>query len=66
MAKAMHSEEDPQLTIPSSGTYIPQLAFGLYKVPADEEGESIILEAIKVREQRDTRVPHRVTLRHQC
>jgi diketogulonate reductase-like aldo/keto reductase len=35
-----------QLTL-LHGSPIPQLAFGLYKVPADEDGVSIILEAIK-------------------
>ena len=38
---------EPKLTT-SSGLSIPQLAFGLYKIPADEDGVSIILEAIKV------------------
>ena len=38
---------EPSLTTPSKLS-IPQLAFGLYKVPADESGVSIILEAIKV------------------
>ena len=31
-----------------SGSTVPQLAFGLYKVPVDEEGVGIILRAIKV------------------
>lgn len=31
-----------------SGSIVPQLAFGLYKVPVDEEGVGIILRAIKV------------------
>ena len=31
-----------------SGSLVPQLAFGLYKVPADEEGVEIISRAIKV------------------
>jgi methylglyoxal/glyoxal reductase len=30
----------------SNGAKIPQLAFGLYNVPADEKGEEIILQAI--------------------
>jgi len=38
---------EPSLTTPSKLS-IPQLAFGLYKVPVDESGVSIILEAIKV------------------
>ena len=33
----------------SMGEAIPQLAFGLYKIPASEEGEEIILDAVKVR-----------------
>lgn len=42
---------DPTILIPSSGLSIPQSAFGLYRVPASEEGESIILDAVKVRER---------------
>lgn len=38
-------EPDPVLRL-SNGATIPQLAFGLYKVPADEKGEEIILQAI--------------------
>ncbi|KAL3782864.1 hypothetical protein HJC23_008858 [Cyclotella cryptica] len=30
-----------------NGSTVPQLAFGLYKIPADEDGVSIVLEAIK-------------------
>jgi len=37
---------EPTLTM-SNGKGIPQLAFGLYKVPAREEGERIILDAIR-------------------
>ena len=39
---------DPSLRM-SSGSPIPQLALGLYKIPADEEGERIIVNAVKVR-----------------
>ena len=39
---------DPSLRM-SSGSPIPQLGFGLYKVPADGEGERIIRDAVKVR-----------------
>mmetsp|Transcript_22072 Transcript_22072/g.46564 ORF Transcript_22072/g.46564 Transcript_22072/m.46564 type:complete len:292 (+) Transcript_22072:171-1046(+) len=46
MATTSHAE-DPALTIPTSGSTIPQLAFGCYKIPNDETGESIILDAIK-------------------
>ena len=45
----MNHPDDPTVTIPSSGSSIPSLAFGLYKVPADDDGVSIIIEAIKVR-----------------
>lgn len=45
---------DPSLRS-SSGSPIPQLAFGLYKVPADEEGERIIRNAVKVRSCDDSR-----------
>ena len=38
---------EPTLAIPSNGSLIPQLAFGLYKVPANEKGEAIILNAVK-------------------
>ena len=38
---------EPYLTV-ANGSAIPQLAFGLYMVPADDEGVKIILEAIKV------------------
>lgn len=38
---------EPTLSL-ANGTVIPQLAFGLYKIPADDEGVKIILEAIKV------------------
>ncbi len=38
---------EPTLITPN-GSSIPQLAFGLYKVPANEEGEAIILDAVKV------------------
>ncbi|KAK1739864.1 aldo-keto reductase family protein [Skeletonema marinoi] len=38
---------DPTLSISSTGSPIPQLAFGMYKVPANEEGEAIILDAVK-------------------
>ena len=38
-----------QLSLPlPDGSTVPQLAFGLYKIPADEDGVSIVLEAIKV------------------
>jgi len=37
---------EPTLITPN-GSSIPQLAFGLYKVPANEEGEAIILDAVK-------------------
>ncbi|KAL3797340.1 hypothetical protein ACHAWO_005499 [Cyclotella atomus] len=37
---------EPYLTL-ANGSAIPQLAFGLYMVPADDEGVKIILEAIK-------------------
>mmetsp|Transcript_27046 Transcript_27046/g.57973 ORF Transcript_27046/g.57973 Transcript_27046/m.57973 type:complete len:292 (-) Transcript_27046:64-939(-) len=47
MVTTAQADEEPTLTIPASGLSIPQLAFGLYKVPADEIGSSIILEAIK-------------------
>jgi len=40
---------EPTLSISSNGSPIPQMAFGLYKVPANEEGEAIILDAVKVR-----------------
>lgn len=39
--------DKPSLLIQSSGISIPQLAFGLYLVPADENGVSIILNAIR-------------------
>lgn len=39
---------EPVLAIPSSGLTIPQIAFGMYKVPADDDGVAIILNAIKV------------------
>ena len=38
---------DPSL-LTSSGSPIPQLGFGLYKVPADGGGERIIRDAVKV------------------
>jgi diketogulonate reductase-like aldo/keto reductase len=38
--------DEPSLLIQPSGTSIPQLAFGLYLIPADETGVSIILNAI--------------------
>jgi hypothetical protein len=41
---------DPTLPISNCMPPIPQLAFGLYKVPANEEGEAIILDAVKVRD----------------
>ena len=44
-----HDMADPTLLISSTGSPIPQLVFGLYKVPANEEGEEIILDAVKVR-----------------
>ncbi|KAL7530270.1 hypothetical protein ACHAWF_003314 [Thalassiosira exigua] len=44
---AAAAAEEPRLTVPSSGCSIPQLAFGLYRVPADEAGESIVAEAVK-------------------
>ena len=44
---ATSKEEEHLLTIPSSGASIPQMAFGLYKIPADDRGEEIILNAIK-------------------
>lgn len=37
---------EPSLTL-NTGKKIPQLAFGLYKVPADQEGENAVLEAIR-------------------
>ena len=37
---------EPKLTL-NNGNSIPQLAFGLYNVPATEEGENIILTAIR-------------------
>ena len=40
-------ELEPSLQV-QNGSVIPQLAFGLYKVPGDEVGVKIILEAIKV------------------
>jgi hypothetical protein len=40
---------EPSLTL-SNGSAIPQLAFGLYMVPADDDSVKIILEAIKVPE----------------
>ena len=49
---AAQAEEPILLTLPTGGA-IPQLAFGLYKVPSDADGESIITEAIKVREKND-------------
>jgi diketogulonate reductase-like aldo/keto reductase len=36
---------EPHLEM-ANGLTVPQLAFGLYKVPADEEGENIISDAI--------------------
>lgn len=37
---------EPRLAM-NNGATIPQLAFGLYKVPANDEGEAIILNAIR-------------------
>jgi len=39
-------EEEPSLLL-STGQTVPRLAFGLYKVPPNEEGEAIIANAIK-------------------
>jgi diketogulonate reductase-like aldo/keto reductase len=38
---------EPTLKMVDDGSYIPQLAFGLYKVPATAEGEEIIRMAVK-------------------
>jgi len=40
--------KEEYLQLSGSGQKIPQLAFGLYKVPPDENGEKIILDAIDV------------------
>ena len=50
-----HTMAELTLTLPN-GTFVPQLAFGLYKVPADDEGVTIISEAIKVSVWEATRI----------
>lgn len=45
-ASATAPELEPTLTM-NNGLTIPQMAFGLYLVPADEEGEKIISHAIE-------------------
>jgi hypothetical protein len=50
-----HTMVELTLTLPN-GTFVPQLAFGLYKVPADDEGVTIISEAIKVSVWEATRI----------
>lgn len=42
----MMAKDQLMLRLPNGST-VPQLAFGLYKIPADEGGVSIVLEAIK-------------------
>lgn len=46
LATPLSVSDEPMLTM-SNGKTIPQLAFGLYKVPNSEEGERIILDAIQ-------------------
>ena len=40
-------QPEPKISTPGKKIEIPQLAFGLYKIPDNEEGERIILNAIR-------------------
>jgi len=47
-APAAKAESESELQVQlNTGELVPQLAFGLYKVPSDPDGESIIEEAIR-------------------